>query len=257
MEYRSLGTRRIQQRVSVDYNFPMTRVASADNPLHARILVSLLEDEGIKACVQGEALWGARGELPFDTVPTIWVLHDEDVERAVRLIGEKEGKPNPASCSKCGYDLRGLDRARCPECGTPFRVTGEWICPCGEQMGTQFEACWKCRRPQEDAVRVIAAQARSSAASGEGADTLANPACLVCRGAGRVRRRWIPMFLVAYASMAVGAALFEFGFGRFQTLQDKYWNLGKMFLIVIVLLGLAVITRWRKCPCTLRTDSLD
>jgi hypothetical protein len=23
-------------------------------------------------------------------------------------------------CTNCGYDLRGLDRARCPECGVPF-----------------------------------------------------------------------------------------------------------------------------------------
>jgi len=27
---------------------------------------------------------------------------------------------DPAVCSRCGYDLRGLPEPRCPECGTPF-----------------------------------------------------------------------------------------------------------------------------------------
>lgn len=26
----------------------------------------------------------------------------------------------PGECNRCGYDLRGLPEARCPECGTPF-----------------------------------------------------------------------------------------------------------------------------------------
>lgn len=28
-----------------------------------------------------------------------------------------EYRPPPTACPKCGYDLRGLDHARCPECG--------------------------------------------------------------------------------------------------------------------------------------------
>jgi hypothetical protein len=28
----------------------------------------------------------------------------------------------PGHCAKCGYDLRRLESARCPECGTPFRA---------------------------------------------------------------------------------------------------------------------------------------
>ena len=28
--------------------------------------------------------------------------------------------PDPGYCSKCGYNLRGLTEARCPECATPF-----------------------------------------------------------------------------------------------------------------------------------------
>jgi len=31
--------------------------------------------------------------------------------------------PVPGSCTKCGYDLRGLPEPRCPECGTPFDPT--------------------------------------------------------------------------------------------------------------------------------------
>lgn len=29
-------------------------------------------------------------------------------------------EPNAVLCEFCGYDLRGLDRCRCPECGTDF-----------------------------------------------------------------------------------------------------------------------------------------
>jgi hypothetical protein len=36
-----------------------------------------------------------------------------------RLIGPSERSKQPkVVCSKCGYDLRGLDVPRCPECGT-------------------------------------------------------------------------------------------------------------------------------------------
>ncbi|MEK6642540.1 MAG: hypothetical protein AABZ08_01415 [Planctomycetota bacterium] len=53
----------------------MIRIAQAANPLDARHLLGVLESRGIRAVIQGEALWAARSELPFtpDSAPTIWV----------------------------------------------------------------------------------------------------------------------------------------------------------------------------------------
>lgn len=34
----------------------------------------------------------------------------------------KRQREETGICLKCGYDLRGLDQPRCPECGTPFRI---------------------------------------------------------------------------------------------------------------------------------------
>jgi hypothetical protein len=41
---------------------------------------------------------------------------------AVWLRGRYQPIYPPGQCAACGYDLRGLDRARCPECGTPFEL---------------------------------------------------------------------------------------------------------------------------------------
>jgi hypothetical protein len=36
-------------------------------------------------------------------------------------------RPKPGRCAACGYDLRGLQNARCPECGRPFDLAGVGI----------------------------------------------------------------------------------------------------------------------------------
>jgi hypothetical protein len=118
----------------------------AANPLHARLIVGLLEQHGIVATIQGEGLWGMRGELPFtsETAPSVWV-DDADASRAAEILRNHESIVNPAHCPACGYDLRGLVEARCPECGTPFNKQIEWTCGgCGEEIEGQFTHCWKC-----------------------------------------------------------------------------------------------------------------
>jgi hypothetical protein len=125
----------------------MKKVYSADNPLLAQLVLGLLQQNGIPAVIQGDALWSARGELPFtpDSAPSVWVTQDEDADRALTLIQANLAPANPLNCANCGYNLYGLITPRCPECGTPFRMLQSWACPaCGRTIEGQFTECWKC-----------------------------------------------------------------------------------------------------------------
>ena len=90
----------------------MIRVYTAADPADAQLVCDLLNDRGLKAVVQGEALWAARGDIPAG--PTT----------APSLIAEYETRPK--------------------EHPPP------WKCPkCGEKVEGQFSECWKCgaKRP--------------------------------------------------------------------------------------------------------------
>lgn len=69
----------------------MIQVYSAYDLADANLACAMLENQGIKAVVQGEFLAGARGGLPLgpDTAPSVWV-NDADVQEARRLIEEVE-----------------------------------------------------------------------------------------------------------------------------------------------------------------------
>jgi len=69
----------------------MIRVYSAYDLADAHLVHAELDDQGIKAVVQGEYLAGARGALPLGpcTAPTVWV-NEGDVQAARRLIEEIE-----------------------------------------------------------------------------------------------------------------------------------------------------------------------
>jgi hypothetical protein len=131
----------------------MKKVYSAASPADAHLVRGLLEDHGFKAVVQGEALWGARGELPLtpESAPSVWVADDADVDEARTLIRSRQGAMNPEQCANCGYDLRGLSEPRCPECGQPFRRELAWNCPdCSESIEGQFTHCWNCGAPRPE-----------------------------------------------------------------------------------------------------------
>jgi hypothetical protein len=63
----------------------------AETPLVAHLVAGILREAGIEVLVEGEALQGARGEIPVDlsTRPAVRVLHDEDADRAVRILAER------------------------------------------------------------------------------------------------------------------------------------------------------------------------
>lgn len=63
------------------------------------------------------AVWSGAAALAFPVVTCVL-----SIVAAVKLARELTLRPPGAEplCPCCGYNLRGLDTNRCPECGTPF-----------------------------------------------------------------------------------------------------------------------------------------
>ena len=69
----------------------MKSVFVAENPAQAHLVAGLLEEQGIRCFIEGEMLFGARGDLGLtpSTLPKISV-RDEDAPRATELIRARE-----------------------------------------------------------------------------------------------------------------------------------------------------------------------
>ena len=102
----------------------MRRVYVARHPTEAHFLKGLLASQGIETEIRGEALFSARGELPVtsDTCPSVWVLDDSQLDRALLLIAEYERRERPPDTL-----------------GVPWRCSS-----CGEELEPQFTECWRC-----------------------------------------------------------------------------------------------------------------
>jgi hypothetical protein len=102
----------------------MKKVYTATNPGNAHLLKGFLEGENILSIVQGDFLWGARGEIPVtpETSPSVWVIDDADYDRAMEIISNFQAEENNG-------DLEIM----------------EWKCnKCGESNEGQFSECWQC-----------------------------------------------------------------------------------------------------------------
>jgi hypothetical protein len=100
------------------------KVYVASNPADAHLVKGVLEGENIEVIVQGEFLWGARGEIPVapETAPSVWVVDDADYERAVEVLSDLASGTDESS-----------------------RDGSEWVCDaCGETSEAQFTECWQC-----------------------------------------------------------------------------------------------------------------
>jgi hypothetical protein len=101
----------------------MQRIYGARDSTEAEFVKGLLEAEEITAIVQGSALDGARGDIPYTaaSLPSVWV-DESDVERATQIVDEfRRGGPAAA-------------QSQAP-----------WKCPkCGEMLEGQFTTCWNC-----------------------------------------------------------------------------------------------------------------
>lgn len=198
----------------------MIRVAQPADPMEAQHLLGVLEAHGIRACVQGEALWAARGELPFgpESAPSLWVTDEADAERARQILADHKSPLN--------------------------RIAGSWTCPnCQEEIETQFTNCWNCgAESSEPASPPRDARRR--------AETPAPP-CAVCGGTGYVERQLMPAVLIACGLFLGFAALrnaFEHApHGAFQI--DSFLPRALFALAAVLCLYFARRVRRTACPC--------
>lgn len=86
---------------------------------------SLLEANEIKTFLKNQFGFGGTGELPFvETVPQLFILSEEDEERARQIISEAE---------------------------TSMPESATWACPkCGTEIEGNFTECWNCAEKEED-----------------------------------------------------------------------------------------------------------
>lgn len=116
----------------------MQHVYTARDTMDAHFLRDLLEQQGIRAVVQGESLEsGAFGSLPLSaqSTPTVWV-NPEDEAKASEVVAE----------------YRRVDRANAD---ASEKLGPTWTCAnCGEKVEQQFTQCWKCGHQKSDAAAV-------------------------------------------------------------------------------------------------------
>ena len=97
----------------------MRRLRQAPNIAIAALWVDMLRQAGISASLQRQFLSSAAGELPPDQcLPEVWIVDDEQLEEARRVLEQFLHVPQR-----------------------------RWSCSCGELVEGGFESCWNCGRP--------------------------------------------------------------------------------------------------------------
>ena len=86
---------------------------------------SLLEAQGIQTFLKNQFGFGGTGELPFvETVPQLFVLHKQDLDKAKELLEEASAGATPGD---------------------------SWTCPkCSTKIDGNFSECWNCAEAPED-----------------------------------------------------------------------------------------------------------
>lgn len=98
----------------------MKQVFVSQNLIEVEMRKERLEQAGIQCVIKNQRSSGLAGEIPFvEIFPELWVIQDEDAERAQQLF--QEGLVSMPS----NQDT--------------------WTCPgCGERHESQFGTCWNC-----------------------------------------------------------------------------------------------------------------
>jgi hypothetical protein len=102
----------------------------------AYLLAVALGGGGAAVCPQ--RFWLAPAGLLLGQAAAVWLLNPRDVMSVLGVtitaslvsapavlssgliglfFGRRHHRPPPWACAACGYDLRGIDTERCPECG--------------------------------------------------------------------------------------------------------------------------------------------
>ena len=87
---------------------------------------SILTSNGIPAEIRNRGVSSLMGEIPFtEAYPELWVLKDEDYERAIALLQEYHRSVSEAAAG------------------------GDWVClRCGESVPNTLDACSKSQTPR-------------------------------------------------------------------------------------------------------------
>ncbi len=97
----------------------MKKVYVGERGMIIERIKDILEKENIVCMIKNLGLSGGMGEIPpIECWPEIWVLEDDDYDRANNIIGMllKES--------------------------TEYKTS--WVCQCGERIEGQFTDCWNC-----------------------------------------------------------------------------------------------------------------
>ena len=98
----------------------MKEVFVTRNPAEAHLVRGLLENAGIAAVVENDALATGVGEIAETMLPSVCVLDDTEAERALSIVNDwlsAEPEATAWECPKCGETIDGRFTA-CWECGT-------------------------------------------------------------------------------------------------------------------------------------------
>jgi hypothetical protein len=93
----------------------------AADPIEAQLLKDYLGAHDIAVQILGSEGWGARGEVPVDQYPRLYLMEPADQPRALALLRQYEQRRH---------------------------AHGEWRCDCGECSPITFEVCWACQAPR-------------------------------------------------------------------------------------------------------------
>ena len=101
----------------------MKRVYVGQNATEIHMLVDLLKAEGIPAAARGfDSTWGTN---PMVEPPSVWILHESDFAKAMRIVEEY------SRGERAAYD-----------------AAAAWHCDqCGETVEGRFGECWNCGAP--------------------------------------------------------------------------------------------------------------
>ncbi|NEX21480.1 DUF2007 domain-containing protein [Thiorhodococcus mannitoliphagus] len=99
----------------------MQQLYQAQDRIEAQILHDFLDRHLIETVILGDYLSGAVGELPADIYPSLWLIHDDDLERGRELLHRFLQDANQRVAQ------------------------GAWTCSsCGETVSESFDLCWRC-----------------------------------------------------------------------------------------------------------------
>lgn len=106
----------------------MIELYQAQDRVEAQMLKDYLHHQGIETVILNDLLSGAAGGVPANLFPTLWLLEQQQLERAKLFTKQFFNQP--------------LSNAE------------PWYCEvCGERVDAGFEVCWNCATPapkQED-----------------------------------------------------------------------------------------------------------